>query len=74
MKLIIVLALVYGLKFAEVSFMEQVSWWWVNGLAFIAFLWFEFIERALGLDKKNDDILHERMKKERLKREFKNKR
>ncbi len=54
--------------------MEQVSWWWINGLAFIAFLWFEYIERALGLDKKSEDLLHEKMKKERLKREFKNKR
>lgn len=74
MILIIILVVAYALKFAEVSFMEQVSWWWINGLAFIAFLWFEYIERALGLDKKNEDLLHEKMKKERLKREFKNKR
>ncbi len=73
MILIIILALLYGLKFAEIGFMEQISWWWVNGFAFLAFLWFEFIERALGLDKKNEDILHEKMKKERLKREFKRK-
>lgn len=74
MILIIILVVAYALKFAEVSFMEQVSWWWINGLAFIAFLWFEYIERALGLDKKSEDLLHEKMKKERLKREFKNKR
>lgn len=73
MILIIILVLLYGLKFAEIGFMEQISWWWVNGFAFLAFLWFEFIERALGLDKKNEDILHEKMKKERLKREFKRK-
>jgi small Trp-rich protein len=73
MILIIILVLIYGLKFAEIGFMEQISWWWVNGFAFLAFLWFEFIERALGLDKKNEDILHEKMKKERLKREFKRK-
>lgn len=74
MILIIILVVAYALKFAEVSFMEQVSWWWINGLAFVAFLWFEYIERALGLDKKSEDLLHEKMKKERLKREFKNKR
>ncbi|MBC3880395.1 TIGR04438 family Trp-rich protein [Undibacterium sp. LX40W] len=73
MILIIILVLIYGLKFAEIGFMEQISWWWVNGFAFLAFLWFEFIERALGLDKKTEDILHEKMKKERLKREFKRK-
>lgn len=73
MILIIILVLLYGLKFAEIGFMDQISWWWVNGFAFLAFLWFEFIERALGLDKKNEDILHEKMKKERLKREFKRK-
>lgn len=73
MFLIIVLALLYILKLAEISFMENVSWWWINGLTFIAFLWFEFIERALGLDKKHEDRMHDKMKQERLKRNFKKK-
>lgn len=73
MLLIIILALLYILKLTEVSFMENVSWWWVNGLAFLAFLWFEFIERALGLDKKTEDRMHDKMKEERIKRGFKKK-
>ncbi len=73
MILIIILVLLYGLKLSEIGFMEQVSWWWINGLAFLAFLWFEYIEHALGLDKKQEDRMHDKMKKERLKRNFKNK-
>ncbi len=73
MLLIIILVLLYALKFSDVAFMENVSWWWVNGFAFVAFLWFEFIEHALGLDKKTEDRMHDKMKQERIKRNFKKK-
>ena len=57
MPLIIVTALLFLLKYLEVSFLNSISWWWLVGLAFFAFLWFEFFERMLGLDKiKNDRI------------------
>ncbi|MBR7800164.1 TIGR04438 family Trp-rich protein [Undibacterium sp. FT137W] len=71
MFLLIAVVALYALKFAELSFMENVSWWWINGFAFFAFLWFEFFERMLGLDKRKDELLHEKMRKERLKRNFK---
>ncbi|MBX9721440.1 MAG: TIGR04438 family Trp-rich protein [Candidatus Obscuribacterales bacterium] len=70
MLLLIPVAILYALKLFEVSFMDQVSWWWVNGFAFLAFLWFEFFERILGLDKRKDELHHEKMRKERLKRNF----
>ncbi|TXI89561.1 MAG: TIGR04438 family Trp-rich protein [Burkholderiaceae bacterium] len=73
MILIIILALLYILKLAEVGIMDNISWWWINGLAFLAFLWFEFIERALGLDKKQEDRMHDKMKQDRIKRTFKRK-
>lgn len=50
--------------------MENVSWWWINGCGFFAFLWFEYFERMLGLDKRKDEMLHEKMQKERQKRQF----
>lgn len=71
MILIILVVALYALKFAELDFMENVSWWWINGLAFVAFIWFEFLERMLGFNKSKNDMHHEKMRKERLKRNFK---
>lgn len=73
MYIIIPLALLSLLKFLEVSFMESVSWWWMIGLAVFGFLWFEFFERMLGLDKGQEELHHEKMRKNRIKRNFKEK-
>ncbi len=56
------------LKLLEVSVFATMSWWWIVGLAVIAFIWFEFIERYLGLDRKKafDEI--DNIKKLRIKR------
>ena len=40
------------LKVLEISVFATMSWWWIVLLAVVAFVWFEFIERRLGLDKK----------------------
>ncbi|MFZ6845330.1 TIGR04438 family Trp-rich protein [Undibacterium sp. RuTC16W] len=73
MPIIIVIALLSLLKYLEVSFLDNLSWWWIVGLAFAAFLWFEFFERMLGLDKRNDHAHFEKIKNERVKRAFDNK-
>ncbi|MBR7745556.1 hypothetical protein [Undibacterium baiyunense] len=73
MKLLVPVVALYIMKLLELSFMENISWWWINGLGLFAFLWFEFFERMLGLDKRKDEMLHEKMRKERLKRSFKDK-
>ncbi|MBX9901842.1 MAG: TIGR04438 family Trp-rich protein [Burkholderiaceae bacterium] len=70
MPLIIVIALLFLLKYLEVSFLDWLSWGWIVGLAFFAFLWFEFFERMLGLDKRKGDAHYEEMKKTRIKRSF----
>ncbi|MFA9273238.1 MAG: TIGR04438 family Trp-rich protein [Candidatus Aquirickettsiella gammari] len=70
MKLLILVVVLYILKLLDLSFMENISWWWINGLGLFAFLWFEFFERMLGLDKRKDEMLHEKMLKERQKRQF----
>jgi small Trp-rich protein len=67
---IIALIIVILLKYFEVSFMEKISWWWIIGFAVLLFLWFDFFERIFGLNKQKGDMHHEKMKKERLKREF----
>lgn len=70
MLLIIAVALLSLLKYLEVGPLVNMSWWWIVGLAFFAFLWFEFFERMLGLDKRKDHGHFEKMKKERVKRSF----
>lgn len=70
MKLLIPVVALYILKLLDLSFMENISWWWINGFGLFVFLWFEFFERMLGLDKRKDEMLHEKMKKERQKRQF----
>ncbi len=56
------------LKLLEVSVFATMSWWWIVALAAVAFIWFEFIERYLGLDKKKafDEI--DKVKKLRIER------
>ncbi len=68
---IALLAILAVLKYLEVSFMTTVSWWWIIGFAGVLFLWFDFFERLLGLDKRKDDAHYEKMQKERIKRGFK---
>ena len=68
MILVLLTVLLAALKYFEVSFMLNVSWWWIGGLFIFTFLWFEFFERALGLDKKKEHKEFERIQKERLKR------
>ncbi|GGC76412.1 TIGR04438 family Trp-rich protein [Undibacterium terreum] len=70
MWMIIVVALLTLLKYLEFGPFANLSWWWIVGLAFFAFLWFEFFERMLGLDKRKDHMHFEKMKKERVKRSF----
>ncbi|MGZ3158683.1 MAG: TIGR04438 family Trp-rich protein, partial [Burkholderiaceae bacterium] len=52
MFLIIAIAALTALKYFEIGPFAAMSWWWVIGLMFVAFIWFEFIERMLGLDKR----------------------
>jgi hypothetical protein len=45
------------------------SWWWIVALA-VAFIWFEFIEKMLGLDKKKAHNVDEARRKARVKNSF----
>ncbi|SHG41663.1 TIGR04438 family Trp-rich protein [Massilia sp. CF038] len=50
---IILLILALGLlKYFEVWKFAEMSWWWCGGLMIVAFIWFEYIEKIFGLDKK----------------------
>jgi small Trp-rich protein len=70
MPLIIAIALLSVLKFLEVGFLAEFSWWWVVGMVALAFIWFELVEPTLGLDKRRASDQLESAREERLKKTF----
>jgi small Trp-rich protein len=56
------------LKLLEISVFATLSWWWITVPFLVAFLWFELVERRLGMDKKKafDEI--DKIKKQRIER------
>jgi small Trp-rich protein len=56
------------LKLLEISVFATLSWWWITVPFLVAFLWFELVERRLGMDKKKafDEI--DKHKKHRIER------
>ncbi|MBV8667153.1 MAG: TIGR04438 family Trp-rich protein [Burkholderiaceae bacterium] len=71
MPLIILLAALTALRYFEVGPFSKLSWWWIVGLAVAAFIWFEFLERILGLDKRKAHDKLEKARSDRVKNTFK---
>lgn len=70
MFLIILIVALLGLRYFEVWRFAELSWWWIVGLMVFAFIWFEFIEKALGLDKKKEHNVDAQRRKDRVKKAF----
>ena len=70
MPLIIIIALLIGLRYFEVWKFADMSWWWVVGAMGVAFIYFEFIEKMLGLDKKKAHNVDEERRKKRVQEAF----
>jgi len=70
MPLIIIIAALTILKYFEVWKFAEMSWWWIIGVMVLAFIWFEFIEKMLGLDKKKEHHLDEQRRKKRVEEAF----
>lgn len=70
MFLIVLIVALAVLRFFEVWHFAAMSWWWVVGLMVVAFIWFEYIEKILGLDKKKEHQLDEKRRNERVKKSF----
>jgi small Trp-rich protein len=70
MPLILLIVALVGLRFFEVWRFAELSWWWIVALMAFAFIWFEFIEKILGLDKKKEHDVDEKRRKERVKQAF----
>jgi len=71
MPLIIIIALLTALRYFEIGPFANLSWWWIVGLMFVAFIWFEFIERMLGLDKRKAHDKLDKAREDRVKNTFK---
>jgi small Trp-rich protein len=74
MLLIIAILALSLLKYFEIGPFIHLSWWWISGLMLFAFIWFEYIERMLGLDKQSN--AHEeldKIRKERVAKAFERK-
>lgn len=70
MPLIIIIALLTALRYFEFGPFANLSWWWIIGLMVVAFIWFEFIERILGLDKKSAHDKLDKAREDRVKKAF----
>lgn len=73
MPLIIAIVALSALRYFEVGPFAGLSWWWIGALFLAAFLWFEFIERMLGLDRKKEHNALDKARKERVEKAFKKK-
>jgi small Trp-rich protein len=70
MPLILLIVILVVLRFFEVWRFAGLSWWWIVGLMVVAFIWFEFIEKMLGLDKKKAHDLDAKRRKDRMTQRF----
>lgn len=70
MPIIILIVVLSLLRYLEIGPVANLSWWWIVGLFGVAFIWFEFIERLLGLDKRKAHEALEQARKDRVKKSF----
>jgi small Trp-rich protein len=70
MPLILLLVALVALRYFEVWKFADMSWWWIVAVAVAGFIWFEFIEKMLGLDKKKAHDVDEARRKARVKQSF----
>ena len=70
MPLILVIIALCVLKYFAVWRFAEMSWWWVVGVMAFAFIWFEFVEKIFGWDKKKAHNVDEQRRKDRVKQSF----
>lgn len=73
MPLILIIVALIALKYFEVRFVDNLSWWWIVGLGAVAFIWFEFLERMFGFDKRKAFEQLDKAREDRVKNSFKKK-
>jgi small Trp-rich protein len=73
MPLIILIVALSALRFFEIGPFAKLSWWWIAGLFVLAFVWFEYIEKMLGLDKRRAHDELDKARKKRVESSFRRK-
>lgn len=68
MRLILLIVALVILRGLEVWRFAELSWWTIVGLMVLAFIWFEYIEKMLGLDKKKEHDVHDKRRAERARK------
>lgn len=64
-------AILILLKLLDFGLLIEVSWWWILAPLVAAFVWFEWLEKLVGLDRRKVDHLEsERRRKERVQAQF----
>lgn len=56
------------LKALDISVFGELSWWWVVLPFGVGFLWFEFVEKRFGLDKRKAFDEMDKAKRDRIKK------
>ena len=74
MPMILLIALLAALRGFEVWRFADLSWWYIIGLMVIAFIWFEYIEKALGMDKRKAHDVDEQRRNDRVKKSLEKRR
>lgn len=73
MLLIVLIAALSVLRFFEIGPLADLSWWWIVALFVAAFLWFEYIEKMLGLDKRRAHDQSDETRRKRVDSTFRKK-
>jgi small Trp-rich protein len=73
MLLIVLIVGFSALRFFEIGVFADLSWWWIGALFIAAFIWFEYIEKMLGRDKRRAHDESEAARRKRVASAFKKK-
>ena len=71
MLLIVLIVGLSALRFFEIGVFADISWWWIGALFAAAFIWFEYIEKMLGRDKRRAHDESEAARQKRVASAFK---
>jgi len=70
MPIILLIVALVALRYFEVWKFAQLPWLYIVGLMVVAFIWFEFIEPMLGLDKRKAHDEDAKRRQSRLNKTF----
>lgn len=73
MLLIVLIVGLTVLRYFEIGLFADLSWWWIATLFAAAFIWFEYIEKLLGRDKRRAHDESDQARRKRVASTFKKK-